>query len=74
VLWHIDIVKLIYIATGKEVVQGDVIGDGDEALTIIGLQVPYRPSSTGRVYVKNADGTGREIYPDTIGMKFVNKD
>ena len=39
---------------------------------ITDFQAPHKPSSTGRVYVKYADGSTREFFPDVVGCKIVS--
>lgn len=55
-----------------EVAVGDVITKGlSIPLTVTGWQIPFKYGARGRVYVKDEEGTGAEIFPITIGAKWI---
>jgi len=66
--------KLINKETRKEVKEGAIITDfrGDTAV-LVGFREPHKPSSTGRVSVKE-DGSSfaREYFPSVFGLEIVD--
>jgi hypothetical protein len=66
--------KLINEETGLEIQVGDkVTSSGGDEYILQSFKEPHKPSSTGRVYVKPANGEGmsREFFPSVIGAKIV---
>lgn len=43
-----------------------------ELVEIIDFRPPHKPSSTGRVHVKFADGSIREFFPSVVGCSIVS--
>jgi hypothetical protein len=39
-----------------------------------GIQKPHKPSSTGRVYVRDANGVRHEFFPNVIGLHWANRE
>ena len=68
--------RLVHKDTGREVREGEtVISFRGEAAIVTGWREPHKPSSTGRVYVKEiASGFGREFFPGVFGLVFVEKE
>lgn len=65
--------KLVYAdAQDLTVSTGDTLVDfRGETATLIGATPPHKPSSTGRVYVRDEDGHQCEYYPSVYGLKWV---
>lgn len=43
-----------------------------ELVEILGFSAPHKPSSTGRVHVRFADGSSREFFPSVVGCFIVS--
>jgi len=43
-----------------------------ELVEILSFNPPHKPSSSGRVYVKFADGSTREFFPSVVGCSIVS--
>jgi hypothetical protein len=43
-----------------------------ELVEILDFTAPHKPSSTGRVYVKFADGSTRGFFPSVVGCSIVS--
>lgn len=58
-------------ADGPSVKQGDTLVDfrGDIA-TLLGGTPPHKPSSTGRVYVRDVNGNCQEFFPSVFNLKW----
>ena len=75
--------KLIYSDTRREVKTGDRTtihyADGDREVEVVQIQVPHKPSSTGRVIVcapgKASDWRGWISYfPGVIGAEWIERE
>lgn len=63
--------KLKYDKTGNDVVIGDTVEtSNDDVFTVEGMREPHKPSSTGRVFVKDEHGRDREFFPNVIGASW----
>ena len=57
---------------GVEVKEGQrVLTFRGEEVEVVGWRAPHKPSSSGRVMVKNVAGDFREFFPSVIGCKIV---
>ena len=57
---------------GQSTREGDTLLDfRGEIATLLGGTPPHKPSSTGRVYVRDADGNKCEYFPSMFGLKWV---
>lgn len=66
--------KLVNEETGAEIQIGDkVVCFRGEEYILQSFREPHKPSSTGRVYVKPANGEGmsREFFPSVVGAKII---
>lgn len=66
--------KLINEQTGIEIKVGDkVVSFRGEEYILQSFREPHKPSSTGRVCVKPANGEGmsREFFPSVVGAKII---
>jgi len=61
--------RLVYSDTGRDVQEGDVVGDEGEWI-VTGWREPHKPSSTGRVFVVSDDGFNRQFFPSVFDMEF----
>ena len=61
--------KLCYDESGEEVQIGDTLGLKDKTIVVVdSIQKPHKPSSTGRVYVKELGASNaRGYFPSVIG-------
>ena len=60
--------------TGEEVQFGQrFLTFRGELVELLGCREPHKPSSSGHVFVRFADGNTREFYPSVIRCKFVQK-
>lgn len=65
--------KLIKDNDGSEVSIGQrILTFRGELVEILDFTAPHKPSSTGRVYVKFADGSTREFFPSVVGCSIVS--
>jgi len=70
---EMDMKKLIYSETGKQVFCGDRLKDGRRTVTVMGWNEPHTINSSGRVFVKYGhDKIDRSYFPHVFGMKFVD--
>ena len=57
---------------GKSTKQGETLTSfrGTTA-TLLGGTPPHKPSSTGRVYVRDANGNCQEFFPSVFNLKWI---
>ena len=67
--------KLVYEKTGQLVGLGDKVQLGDSEYSVVRISEPYKPSSTGRVYIRpfTQAGGGHEYFPSVIGAKWIDR-
>ena len=66
---------LVFEKTNEIVKMGEVVTTGKgELVTVIGGKAPHTPASTGRIWVRGANGTvgQSEFFPNVCGMKWRN--
>ena len=66
--------KLIHSETGEDVFEKELVrGRDNEAWVVEGGTPPHKPSSTGRVWVRDLDipEWNREFFPQVFDMKWV---
>ena len=57
---------------GVEVKEGQrMLTFRGEEVEVVGWRAPHKPSSFGRVMIKDVDGNVREVFPSVIGCKIV---
>ena len=67
--------RLVYKATGKEVKVGDIATTfRGEKVTVEYFREPHKPSSEGKVYVKDENGFGSEYYVGVIGAEWIERE
>lgn len=66
--------RLIYTGTNNEVKCGDIVHLNSIPYSITGFDKPHKPSSTGKVYVKEMvePGFSMQYYPSVIGAQWVD--
>jgi hypothetical protein len=63
--------KLVSAKTGEEIHVGDTVFTSDgERVTLIGLQPPHRPGTTGKVYVEDSNRRSNVWYVGVVGCRF----
>ena len=62
--------KLVYTKNALPVERNDVVISRDEMFVVTGWREPHKPSSTGRVYVRDEHGE-HEFFPGVFDMKFI---
>lgn len=68
--------RLIHKKTGETVQRGDVVTlSRGERVVIKGWCMPHKPSSTGRIYVREQGDLNdeREYFPDIAGCEWVDR-
>ena len=60
-------------AAGKEIADGAaLVTFRGEPVTLTGRRKPQHRGSTGRIYVRYANGSTGEFYPSVCGLEFVD--
>lgn len=66
--------KLVYVATGEEVVVGDQLTLNGETVQVAYFRPPHMPSSSGKVSVAPlTGGFASEYFVGVIGAKWINR-
>lgn len=69
--------RLVYEASGKEVVVGDTVHLKDSAYTVYSFSEPHKPASSGKVFIRpisNENGFSAEYYVGVIGAKWIERE
>lgn len=67
--------KLVYKETGKEVKVGDIVEIKGCKAEVSSFEKPHKPSSQGKVSVKDPNGTwAHEFYVDIIGAEWIERE
>jgi hypothetical protein len=66
--------KLIYTSSNAPVLVGDKVRVGDEMVVVDYFRPPHKPSSSGKITVRTAEGWTREFYVGVIGAKWVDRE
>ena len=62
--------KLVHKSTGVEVQLGEQVESREEVYTLSGWAKPHKPSSSGRVHVKDCEGHEHEYFPHVFGLEW----
>jgi hypothetical protein len=69
--------RLVYEASGKEVVVGDTVHLDGNAYTVWYFDKPHKPASSGKVFIRpisNENGFSAEYYVSVIGAKWIERE
>ena len=72
-----DMTGMIVTMTGEPVRMGDVFWDSDGVeWHVVGGRPPHKPSSTGRIYMREGSMSGRfgDFFPHVFGCEWLRKD
>lgn len=57
--------------SGKAVQKGDLVERAGDILEIMGWVQPFRPTASGRIYIRNSEGVNMEAVPSDYNMRFI---
>jgi hypothetical protein len=69
--------RLVYEASGKEVVVGDTVHLDGNAYTVYSFSKPHKPASSGKVFIRpisNENGFSAEYFVGVIGAKWIERE
>jgi hypothetical protein len=68
--------RLIYTKTGQEVRMGDTVHVDNTPYFVWMFQVPHKPSSSGKVFLRSMDEMhrGTEYYVGVIGAEWIERE